>query len=327
MDEPMIRMRKVSKIYKVHHRTEGFWASLKSVFHREYKTVTAVDRIDLQVNRGEIRGLIGPNGAGKSTTIKILAGVLHPSSGEVQVMGMVPWKEREKYVRRLGVVFGQKSQLWWDLPAVDTFALQKEMYKIPTSAYRERLDYFSHLLGIGEVMQKPVRQLSLGERMKCELVCAMLHEPPLIFLDEPTIGLDVVSKESIRNFIKRVNRDKQTTFILTTHDLSDLEDLCEKVTIINKGVVVFDDTLDKLRAYFSNKKIVEIHFDRPVAKSDLDGFDVREFTPLAATIEFAMDETGDIRRELGRVLDRLPVRDINVGNIRIEEVIKQIYLT
>ena len=326
MHTPIIELSHVNKTYDVHHREEGFLASLKSLFHREYKTVTAVDDINLSINRGEIRGLLGPNGAGKSTTIKMLSGILHPSSGDVSVMGMVPWKERERYVRNLGVVFGQKSQLWWDLPAADTFGLQKEMYRIPTAAFRERLDYFSHMLDIEEVIRKPVRQLSLGERMKCELVCAMLHEPPLIFLDEPTIGLDVLSKETIRRFIKQVNREKQTTFIITTHDLSDVEDLCEKVTIINKGSVVFDDTLEKLRVFFSHKKIVDVQFERPVTESELSDFEVVSFNPRMATIEFTLSDADTIRAKLTRILDRLPVQDINVNNIRIEEVIKQIYL-
>jgi len=326
MSVPIIQMHDVNKTYKVYHREEGFLASLRSVIHREYKMLTAVDDINLNIELGEVRGLIGPNGAGKSTTIKMLSGILHPSSGDISVMGMIPWKERERYVRNLGVVFGQKSQLWWDLPAVDTFGLQKEMYRIPTAAFRQRLDYFSRMLNIEEVMRKPVRLLSLGERMKCELVCAMLHEPPLIFLDEPTIGLDVISKETIRQFIKQVNRDKKTTFIITTHDLSDLEDLCERVTIINKGTVVFDDTLEKLRVYFSHKKVVDVKFTHPVTEDELSGLSLKSFNPLMATIEFTMDDSSTIRQELGRILETLPVQDINVNNIRIEEVIKQIYL-
>ena len=269
--------------------------------------------------------MIGPNGAGKSTTIKIMSGVLHPSTGDVRVMGMVPWLEREKFVRNLGIVFGQKSQLWWDLPAVDTFALQKEMFHIPAEAYAERLAYLSNLLKIEDVMTKPVRQLSLGERMKCELVCALLHEPPLIFLDEPTIGMDVISKETMRQFIKQVNREKGTTFIITTHDLGDLEDLCEKVTIINKGTVVYDDTLDNLSRYFSDKKLIDVKFIRPATREMLEGFNVKSFDPMLATLEIELQEGETIQGEINEIFNRLPVKDINIHNIRIEEVIKQIY--
>lgn len=325
MSGPIIQIDNMKKVYKVHHREEGFMNSFKSLFNRKYKLVEAVSGINLRINKGEVRGLIGPNGAGKSTTIKIMSGVLHPSTGEVRVMGMVPWQEREKFVRNLGIVFGQKSQLWWDLPAVDTFALQKEMFHIPADAYAERLSYLARLLKIEEVMTKPVRQLSLGERMKCELVCALLHEPPLIFLDEPTIGMDVISKETMRQFIKQVNREKGTTFIITTHDLGDLEDLCEKVTIINKGTVVYDDTLDNLSRYFSDKKLIEVKFIRPVTREMLEGFDVISFDPMLATLEIELKEGETIQTEINEIFNRLPVKDININNIKIEEVIKQIY--
>ncbi len=325
MNGPIIQIDNMTKVYKVHHREEGFWNSFKSVFNRKYKMVEAVSGINLSINKGEIRGLIGPNGAGKSTTIKIMSGVLHPSTGEVTAMGMVPWQEREKFVRNLGIVFGQKSQLWWDLPAVDTFALQKEMFHIPAEAYAERLSYLARLLKIEDVMTKPVRQLSLGERMKCELVCALLHEPPLIFLDEPTIGMDVISKETMRQFIKQVNREKGTTFIITTHDLGDLEDLCEKVTIINKGTVVYDDTLNNLSRYFNDKKLIEAKFIRPVTREMLEGFDVKNFDPMLATLEIELQEGETIQTVINEIFNRLPVKDININNIKIEEVIKQIY--
>lgn len=325
MSGSIVQVTNMKKIYQVHLREEGLLASFKSVFRRKYKQVEAVSGINLHIRKGEIRGLIGPNGAGKSTTLKILSGVLHPSSGEVKVMDMVPWEEREKFVLSLGVVFGQKSQLWFDLPAVDTFALQKEMYHIPADQYRERLTYLSEMLDIVEVMKKPVRQLSLGERMKCELVCALLHQPPLIFLDEPTIGLDVISKETIRQFIKKVNQEQGTTFIITTHDLGDLEDLCERVTIINKGSVVYDDTFANLGKFFSNKKLVEVKFTRPISRDMLEGFDVRSFDPKVSTLEINLPEDGSMQQDINKIFNKLPVQDININNIKIEEVIKQIY--
>jgi ABC-2 type transport system ATP-binding protein len=239
-------------------------------------------------------------------------------------MGFVPWLERQKYVKHLGVVFGQKSQLWWDLPPIDTYSLNREMYKVPTKRYKELVDYFKELLQIEDVVYKPVRQLSLGERMKCEFVCAMLHEPSLVFLDEPTIGLDIISKESIRKFIKQVNQDLQTTFILTTHDLSDLENLCENVTIINKGRVVYNDAMSQLNKYFSQKKLIDIQFHEPMGNKLLKDYTLLQSDELTATIELDLSEQ-DLRQFVYDLLGRLPVQDINIRNIPIEDVIKSIY--
>ncbi|RED63166.1 ABC transporter ATP-binding protein [Cohnella lupini] len=324
MSEYIIDVAGLKKAFKVSKRDEGFGAAVKSLWNRKYEMVYGVDGIDLQVRKGEIRGLIGPNGAGKSTTIKILSGILHPEEGRVNVMGFVPWLERQKYVKHLGVVFGQKSQLWWDLPPIDTYSLNREMYKVPTKRYKELVDYFKELLQIEDVVYKPVRQLSLGERMKCEFVCAMLHEPSLVFLDEPTIGLDIISKESIRKFIKQVNRDLRTTFILTTHDLSDLENLCENVTIINKGRVVYNDAMSQLNKYFSQKKLIDIQFHEPMGKHLLKEYTLLHSDELTATIELDLTEQ-DLRQFVYDLLGRLPVQDINIRNIPIEDVIKSIY--
>lgn len=325
MAENIISVTGLKKVYKVHQREkEGLLAALKSLVKREFKYVTAVDNIDFQVNTGEIRALIGPNGAGKSTTIKMLCGILHPTEGEVRVMNYIPWRDREEYVGNIGAVFGQKSQLIWELPAIDTFALSKEMYRIPERKYRDNLEYFKELLQIGEVIQKPVRQLSLGERMKCELVCALLHDPQLVYLDEPTIGLDIISKDIIRNFIKKANRDKGITFIITTHDLDDIENLCEKITIINYGKIVFDDSLVKLTTYFSNKKLIEVKFREQVGPEKLKDFQVVKADSFSADIE--VDLAGkDLQSEVSKILGALPVHDINISNIAIEDVIKQIY--
>jgi ABC-2 type transport system ATP-binding protein len=325
MTESIIKVSGLKKEFKVHQRKEGLFSSIRSLFNRQYKTINAIDHVDLDVKKGEIRGLIGPNGAGKSTTIKVLSGILHPSEGNVKVMGYVPWQQREAYVRHIGVVFGQKSQLWWDLPPFDTFALNKEMYHIPEKTYRENINYFIELLHIQDVVTKPVRQLSLGERMKCELVSALLHEPSLIFLDEPTIGLDILSKETIRTFIKQLNKDKQTTFIITTHDMADLENLCDNVTIINKGTVVYNDALSKLNSIYSGKKIVDLSFSEPINLESLDGFKVLECNQLTASIEVELTHS-DIKSEIYRIMSALPtVHDINVNNISIESIIKEIY--
>lgn len=323
MSDMMIEIKDLHKSFKVSQRQAGMWASVKSLFSPDYKMVSGIERVNMQVRKGEIRGLLGPNGAGKSTTIKIMSGILYPTSGEVRVMGYVPWLEREQFVRRIGVLFGQKTQLWWDLPPLDTFSLYQEMYGIPKQRYDQMIEELISLLNIEEVVMKPVRQLSLGERMKCELVCALLHEPPLIFLDEPTIGLDIISKETIRSFIKEVNRTKGTTFLITTHDLADVEDLCEHVTIVNKGTVVFDDTMEKLKGYH-DRKTIDLTFTEPVSEGQLAAYQVTSFSEAAASIEVTV--TGhDLKQELHQLLDRLPVKDIRIQNMSIERIIKEIY--
>ncbi|EPR13381.1 ABC transporter ATP-binding protein [Ruminiclostridium papyrosolvens] len=327
MSEYIIDVEGLKKDFKVHKRDKsGLLSSLKSLFIRDYKLVTAVNNLDLRIRQGEIRGLIGPNGAGKSTTIKILSGILYPTEGTVNVMGYTPWTQREEYVKKIGVVFGQKSQLVWDLPAIDTFALNKQMYSISDKTFDNNIKYFKELLNIGDVITKPVRQLSLGERMKCEFVCALLHEPPLVYLDEPTIGLDIISKEAIRSFIKMVNKEKGTTFIVTTHDLSDIEDLCENVSIINNGTIVFNNSIEKLKTYFSDKKVIEVKFSRQINPSLLEGFKVTSSGPYFVNIEIETINTS-LQDEISKIFKELPVQDINVNNINIEEVIKHIYLS
>ncbi len=323
--EPIITIQGLQKIYRTHKRNKtGLGAALKDLFHREYKYVEALKEINLTINRGEVRGLIGPNGAGKSTLIKIISGILHPTAGEVQVAGFIPWLAREDYVRHIGVLFGQKTQLWWDLPAVDTFALNRKLFKIPEQKFQHNLEYFVDLLGIHEVITKPVRQLSLGERMKCEFVSAVLHEPELVYLDEPTIGLDILSKEAIRKFIREVNQEKNITFILTTHDLLDIENLCENVTVINKGNKVYDGSINQLRSVFENERLITIKLHHSVNKDALEGLDVIWTNRVTLKIRVNVS-TQDLKTEIHRVLDQLPVMDINVNSISIEDVIKQLW--
>ncbi len=325
MKENIIEVKNLTRTFKVYKKEKaGLKYSLKSLFNRKYDEVLAVNNIDLTIKKGEIRGLIGPNGAGKSTTLKILSGVLYPTTGEVSVMGFQPWIHREKYVKKIGVVFGQKSQLVWDLPALDTFSLNKVMYDIPDEIYDKNIKYFTKLLGLEEVVKKPVRQLSLGERMKCEIVCAMLHEPQLIFLDEPTIGLDLISKETLRNFIKKVNKEKKTTFILTTHDIDDIENMCDNVSIINNGTIVFNDTLEKIQTYYSKRKIVKVKFLNPIMPKMMADFNVIKSDSLSAEIEINLEEM-DIKKAVYMIFDKLPIQDIDITNIQIEEVIKELY--
>ena len=222
--------------------------------------IMALKHADLEVKKGEVIGLIGPNGAGKSTLIKIMTGVLFPTSGDAKILGYVPWDDRVKYVQNIGVIFGQKSQLWWDIPAMDTFELHKDLYGVPEKEFRQRVNYMIGMLDLEELVKKPVRQLSLGERMKCELVLCLLHNPKLVFLDEPTIGLDIISKDKIRYFVKEFNRKYGTTFLITTHDMSDIESLCKRVVIMNHGQIIYDGLLEEIRKRFANKKLIDCKF-------------------------------------------------------------------
>jgi ABC-2 type transport system ATP-binding protein len=321
----IVTVKNLKKIFQVHYKEkEGLISSLKSLYKRSLKTVVAIDNISFEIKRGEIHGLIGPNGAGKSTTIKILAGILYPTEGEVNVMGYTPWKDRLEYVKSIGVVFGQKGQLTWELPAIDTFALHREIFKIPPKRYEDNVNFFIEMFNISEIVKQPVRNLSLGERMKCEIICALLHEPKLVFLDEPTIGLDLISKDIVRTFIKKVNKELGTTFILTTHDLNEIENLCNLVTIINHGTVVYNDSLNKLRTQYSNKKIVDVTFSEQINKDRMNGFDFEFTGPNSGKILIDLDKT-DFHAELSHILKVLPIKDMDINSVDIETVIKAIY--
>ncbi len=323
--ENIISVKNLRKTFTVHYKEkEGLVYSMKSLFKRNYKTIVAIDDISFNIKKGEIHGLIGPNGAGKSTTIKILSGILHPTSGEVNVMGLIPSRDRKHYVKNIGVVFGQKGQLTWELPAIDTFALYKEIFKIPTAKYLEKVNFFIETFQIQEIVKKPVRNLSLGERMKCEIICALLHEPQLVFLDEPTIGLDVISKDIVRTFIKKINKEMGITFILTTHDLNEIENLCNLVTIINNGVLVYNDSLSKLKTQYSNKKIVEVTFSEKVSQSKTNEFDLEFTGPNCAKILIDLDRC-DFQTEVAHILRELPIKDMDINSVDIETVIKNIY--
>ena len=324
MDD-IVTVKNLRKVFKVNYKEkEGLRQSLKSLYKRNIKTVVAIDNISFSIKKGEIHGLIGPNGAGKSTTIKILAGILHPTEGEVNVMGFVPWKDRLQYVKNIGVIFGQKGQLTWELPAIDTFYLYKEIFKIPAKRFSDNVNFFIETFNIQEIVKKPVRNLSLGERMKCEIICALLHEPQLVFLDEPTIGLDIISKDIVRTFIKKINKELGITFILTTHDLNEIENLCNLITIINHGNIVYNDSLSKLRTQYSNKKIVEVTFSEQINQDRMNGFDFELTGPNSGKILLDMDKC-DFHTELSHILKVLPIKDMDINSVDIETVIKNIY--
>lgn len=243
----LIEFNDICKTYRVVRRESGLGNAVKSLFKREYTTIHAINHISFSIEDGEMVGYIGPNGAGKSTTIKILSGILTPDSGTCLVNGQVPWKDRNEYVRQIGVVFGQRSQLWWDIPVIDSFELIQAIYSIPAPKYRNNLDELTQLLNLEDILKTPTRQLSLGQRMRCEIAASLLHEPKLLFLDEPTIGLDAVSKIAVRDFIKKMNAEHKTTVILTTHDMQDIEAITNRVILIGKGQKLLDGTLEDLR--------------------------------------------------------------------------------
>ena len=243
----MITMENVCKAYRVAKRNAGLGEACKAFFHREHELIHALQDVSFTIGDGEMVGYIGPNGAGKSSTIKILSGILTPDSGSCKIDGLTPWKNRKEHVQRIGVVFGQRSQLWWDIPVVDSFELLKEIYSVSTSQYKQKLEELTELLQLQELLKTPTRQLSLGQRMRCEIAASLLHNPSLLFLDEPTIGLDAVSKLAVRDFIKKLNAEQKTTVILTTHDMQDIEAIAERVILIGKGKVLLDGKLDDLR--------------------------------------------------------------------------------
>lgn len=243
----MIEMKDICKSYKVAKRKGGFQEACRSLFHREYEVIKALDHVSFTIGDGEMVGYIGPNGAGKSSTIKILSGILTPDEGSCLVNGRTPWKERVSYVKDIGVVFGQRTQLWWDVPVIDSYELLKDIYGIPQATYNRNLEELTALLNLEELLKTPARQLSLGQRMRCEIGASLLHSPSILFLDEPTIGLDAVSKLAVREFILRQNKEHKTTVILTTHDMQDIEALTQRIILIGKGRVLIDGTLDEIR--------------------------------------------------------------------------------
>jgi len=328
---PIIDVKDLCKDFRTFRRREGVWGAIQNLFVRDRITVRAVDRVAFSIERGEMVGYIGANGAGKSTTIKMLTGILVPTSGRIIANGFVPYRDRRKYTKELGVVFGQRTQLWWDIAVVESFKLLKEIYEISDHDYRQRLGVFSEILSVKDYLYTPVRKLSLGERMRCDLAAALLHNPPLLFLDEPTIGLDVVAKDHIREFLKEINRVSRTTVLLTTHDLSDIEELCSRIIIIDRGKILFDGQLADMKARHARYNQVKFFLkDRSqVARlGDVtnDGVSCNRLDELTYVMRFdrAKHSTAEVIRSL---VNRLEVKDIFVEEEPIEEIVKRIYIT
>jgi len=328
---PIVEVRDLSKEFRTFRRREGVWGALRNLFVREYITVHAVERVSFAIEPGEMVGYIGANGAGKSTTIKILTGILVPTSGHVLANGYVPYRDRRRYTRRIGVVFGQRTQLWWDIAVIESFKLLKEIYEIANADYERRLGVFSEILGLKDYLHTPVRKLSLGERMRCDLAASLLHNPPLLFLDEPTIGLDVVAKDHIREFLKEVNRTERTTVLLTTHDLSDIEELCRRILIIDKGKILFDGDLKEMKKRLAKFNQVKFFLkDRAQAAKlalvTADGISCDRVDDLTYLMRFdrSQHSSAEVIRNL---VNTLEVRDIIVEEEPIEDIVKRIYLS
>jgi ABC-2 type transport system ATP-binding protein len=309
------------KIFKHHHGTLG---AVRNLFSRGYNLIKAVDEINFEIQPGELVGYIGPNGAGKSTTIKMLTGLLVPTSGEIAVHGLTPWKERQNFVSRIGAVFGQRTTLWWDLPVVESLNLLQHIYKVPGERFHQNLDEFREILELDAFLDTPVRSLSLGQRMRADICAALLHNPDLLFLDEPTIGLDVVAKERIRQFILHINRDRGTTILLTTHDLSDVEKLCERVMIIDHGKLLFDGQLWTLRERFGGKRKLVVEFAEEYAHYEVDGAEITRQDGRSVTYSFAR---GSITASelIGRLSTKYRIHDLGVREPDIESTIRRIY--
>ena len=335
--DPLISVRSLSKHFRTFQRREGILGGLINLFHREYQTVKAVDRITFSIGRGEMVGYIGPNGAGKSTTIKMLTGILVPTSGEILSNGYVPWRQRAAYVKTIGVVFGQRTQLWWDIAVIESFKLLRRIYDVSQREFDERMELFDQVLGLREYLRTPVRKLSLGQRMRCDLAAALLHNPPILFLDEPTIGLDVVAKDHIRQFLRAINQRYKTTVLLTTHDLDDIEELCRRIMIIDRGTVLYDGPLAELKERLLRTKQIKFilrdgeqasrlaSFEQSLATSASNGslhFERLDEMTCRMRFDRAEVSTSDLIR---RMLAAFEVRDIVIEDESIEEIVKRIY--
>lgn len=318
-----IEVKNLNKEFKTRVKEKGFKENIKNIFKPKYKVKKAVNNISFSVEKGEVVAFIGPNGAGKSTTTKMLTGILYPSSGDVSVMGINPVKERKKLSYEIGTVFGQKEQLWVHLTPYDNFKFFGAIYDIPAKVVEKKIEEFNEIFELQDFINIPVRNLSLGQRIRCEIVASLIHEPKILFLDEPTIGLDPVVKENIRVLIKRLNKEKKTTIFLTSHDVGDIEKLCKRVIIVNDGKIVLDDTMENLKYHYLNKKIVEVKMKEQVNLDDEDGIVILKDKGYNLKIE--VDTTKRDISDVINLLDTDKIIDINISNIPLEDIISSIY--
>lgn len=318
---PLIQVENLRKDFRIAERKPGLWGAVTGLVKRRYRTISALQGVDFSIDSGELVGYIGPNGAGKSTTIKILAGILVPTSGRCTVQERVPWKERKSHVASIGVVFGQRTQLWWDLPVIESFELLRDIYRIEQGVYERNCSELIELLELADLLNVPVRQLSLGQRVRCDIAAALLHQPKILFLDEPTIGLDAVSQLSVRAFIKRISDDRQVTVLLTTHNLDDIEALCSRLIVINDGSVLLDGTVEELRQRYGGGRYVSVELLNAVTVDDLHTQHLVEQTD--SSVIFAVEN--DVAEFVKDVLNRYPVSDLMITHPPIEHIVASMY--
>ncbi|MCE9614707.1 MAG: ATP-binding cassette domain-containing protein [Lentisphaerae bacterium] len=322
----MIHVQNVSKVYRIHRKAPGLRGSLRALFWRQWEDKRALDNVSLDVDAGEIVGLVGANGAGKTTLVKILAGIIHPTSGQVSVLGHVPWLRHNDFRRRIALIMGQKAQLWWDLPAADCFLLLREIYRIPPAEFQAQLDLLCNQLSVGDLLTTQIRRLSLGERMKMELIATLLHKPKVVFLDEPTIGLDITTQRAIRSFLLEYRQVHQPAMIVTSHYMDDIEQLCRRIVIIRKGAVVFDGSLERIVRDFAPHKLVTAQLDPAAGVPDLSGMPATLGSVVEATrdriqIKVGRDRAGDGAKFL---LEHFTVQDLNIEDPDISSIIEAI---
>jgi ABC-2 type transport system ATP-binding protein len=319
----VIELRRLSKTYRVYQKSEGLWAAVRGLFRRQFKEVAAVREISLDVQQGEFVAFLGPNGAGKTTTLKLLSGVITPTSGEARVLGYVPWKRDNAYRRRFALVMGQKNQLWWDLPAQESFRLHQQIYGIEPRQFERTRDELLDLLDVRDLVRQPVRELSLGERMKMELIAALLHSPEVLFLDEPTIGLDVVAQHNVQSFLRHYQEERKITILLTSHYMKDVAALCRRVVIIAKGTIIYDGSLSGIIDRFSTHKIISLLFADEHVPGDLARYgDVIEHHPPKAKLRVPRAVVSDL---LAAILRDHPVEDVSVEDLPLEQVIAELF--
>jgi ABC-2 type transport system ATP-binding protein len=318
-----IKVDQLSKSFEYYKKELGLKNSLKNLFYREKLTKEAVCGVSFEIQPGEMVGFLGPNGAGKTTTLKMLSGILHPTSGRASVLGYTPWERKKAFKMQFAIVMGQKNQLWWDLPANESLYLNKCIYEIDDQAYRTTLAEMTELLDVKDLLSVQVRRLSLGERMKMELIAALIHKPKLIFLDEPTIGLDILSQKKIREFLKLYNQEQKATVVLTSHYMQDVEDLCKRVIIINQGRIVHDGDLSKVNEVFARSKVIKLQLSNPVSAGQLARFgQVKEVSDFGAVLEV---DRLELRERSKVILDQLPVVDFTIEDIPVEEGIALLF--
>lgn len=324
-DNIAIEVKELRKEFKVSSSGKGFLGKLQALFHRGHKIITAVNDIDFKIRRGEFVGYVGENGAGKSTTIKMLTGILVPTSGTAEVNGIVPYKDRKKNAAKIGVVFGQRTQLWWDLPVRESFDLLRVIFRVSRSDFDRQMVKLEEALGLRPFLEMPVRKLSLGQRMRCDIAASLIHNPPVLFLDEPTIGLDVLAKQSVRNFLSEINRTEGTTIILTTHDMNDIEQLCKRLIILEEGKIVFDGETELLKQKFVHEKVIEVEFyEENCVMQRIPGATVVREQGCKKWLTFDKDNFG-IGDVIGTIASQYKIKDISVKEPSVESIVRNIY--